>query len=87
MMYLGLILFILTFVVIAPKSQVFLLGLATSAGAWMSAWAPFSYVLLMILLVSPFVGIYLLRTWPERVEEESPMAKYLRESPVDQDED
>ncbi|GEM_PF-1929771 len=85
MAYLGAILFILIFVLIAPQSRIFLLGLATGAGVWIANWAPFSYILLLILLAAPFVGMYLVHTAPPRVDEENPMAKYRRELPIDDD--
>ena len=70
---------------IAPQSQAFLLGLATGAGAFLTAWAPFSYIFLLILLAAPCVGMYIVHTWPQRVDEENPMAKYRREMPLDED--
>jgi len=84
-MILGLVVFVLVFVAITPQSQTYLGGLTTVAGAWIANWAPFSYILLLILLAAPFVGIHLVRTWPAHVEEENPMAKYRRELPVDED--
>ena len=84
MAFLGAILFILLFVLITPQSQVFLHGLAAGACAWIANWAPFSYILLLILLAAPFVGIHLMRTWPVRVDEENPMAKYRKELPFDE---
>ena len=82
-MVLGTILFILVFVLAAPQSRTFLAGLAAGAGVWIADWAPFSYILLSILTAAPFVAIYLIRTWPVRVEAENPMAKYRREDPQD----
>jgi hypothetical protein len=41
MMFLGAFLFILFFVMIAPQSQAYVLGLANGAGTWIAAWAPF----------------------------------------------
>ena len=84
-MYLGLVGFILVFVLAAPQSRLFLAGLATGAGAWIADWAPFSYILLLILLAAPFVGMHLVRTWPVRVDEENPMAKYRKENPLEED--
>jgi hypothetical protein len=81
-MYIGLILFMLIFVLMAPQSRAFLVGAAVGAGAWIDGWAPFSYILLTILVVAPFVAIHLVRTWPARVEEENPMAKYRKENPA-----
>lgn len=84
-MILGIAAFILVFVMIAPKSQVFLLGLATDAGTFIHEWAPFSYILMLLVVAALFVGIWLLRTWPVRVDEGNPMAKYRQESPPDDD--
>ena len=85
MMSLGLILFILFFVAMMPQSRAVLLAAATGAAAWIAAWAPFSYLLLLILVAAPFAGIHLVRTWPKTVEPENPMAKYRREVPLDED--
>ena len=84
-MLIGLILFILVFLAIMPQSQAFLLASAASVGAWIAAWAPFSYLLLLILPAASFAGIHLMRTWPQAVEPENPMAKYRREMPLDED--
>lgn len=85
MAFLGAILFVLIFVMIAPQTRIFLLGLATGAGVWIADWAPFSYILLLILLAAPFAGMHLVRTAPLRVDEENPMAKYRKELPLDED--
>ena len=85
MAFLGAILFVLIFVMIAPQTRIFLLGLATGASAWIADWAPFSYILLLILLAAPFAGMHLVRTAPLRVDEENPMAKYRKELPLDED--
>jgi cell division protein FtsW (lipid II flippase) len=85
MMYLGAILFLLFFVMIAPQSRTFVLGLATAAGAFIADWAPFSYVLVLILVAVPFVVMYMVHTAPQRVDPENPMAKYRREMPLDEE--
>lgn len=85
MAFLGAILFVLIFVMIAPQTRIFLLGLAAGAGVWIADWAPFSYILLLILLAAPFAGMHLVRTAPLRVDEENPMAKYRKELPLDED--
>jgi len=83
--YLGPILFILMFALISGRTRTFLLGLATGASAFITSWAPYSYIFLLILLAAPCVGVYLVHTWPPRVDEENPMAKYRREAPLDDD--
>jgi cell division protein FtsW (lipid II flippase) len=84
-MFLGAILFVLVFVMIAPQSRAFLLGTATSAGVFLTAWAPFSYVLVVILVAVPVVVMYMVQTAPQRVDPENPMAKYRKETPIDED--
>jgi hypothetical protein len=84
-MFIGAGLFLLLFVLIAPQSRTFVAGLATAAGAFMTAWAPFSYVLALILVALPFVVMYMVHTAPPRVDPENPMAKYRREMPLDED--
>ena len=83
--YLGAILFILIFVLISPATRIYLLGLATAAGVWIADWAPFSYILLLIVVAAPFAGMHLVRSAPVRVDEENPMAKYRRELPFEDD--
>jgi hypothetical protein len=84
-MLIGLILFVLFFIVLMPQSRTFLLASAAGVGAWLAEWAPFSYLLMLIVLAAPFAGVYLMRTWPQREEPENPMAKYRREMPIDED--
>ncbi len=84
-MTIGLVLFVLFFVLIAPQSRAFLLGLAAGAGAFITDWAPFSYILLLILVAAPFAGMYVVHTWPKRVDPGNPMAKYRNEAPCDED--
>jgi hypothetical protein len=32
-----------------------------------------------------FAGLYIIQTWPAHVEPESPMAKYRRETPMEEE--
>ena len=85
MMYLGLMLFLLTFILLAPTTRGYLAGVLVGLTGFMSSWAPFSYVLLICLLGALFAGLYLIHTWPAHVEPENPMAKYRREAPIEED--
>jgi hypothetical protein len=85
MMFLGAILFILFFIGITPQTRHFVIGAAAGTAAWVADWAPVSYFLLLIVLAAPFAGMYIMHTWPQRVVEENPMAKYRRETPLDED--
>jgi hypothetical protein len=85
MMYLGLFLFMLTFILLAPQSRAFLGSLFVGVSAFMTGWAPFSYLLVLILFGALFAGLYIIQTWPAHVEPESPMAKYRRETPMEEE--
>jgi hypothetical protein len=78
------VLFVLVFILVAPATRAFIFASLAHASTWMISWAPFSFLLLGILLVAPLAAIYLMKTWPVHVEPENPMAKYRREA-VDQD--
>ena len=85
-MGIGVVLFVLVMILIAPASRAFLGTCVAGFSAWMVHWAPFSFVILAILMAAPVVGIYLIKTWPVHVEPENPMTKYRREAPVDEGE-
>jgi len=84
-MFLGAILFMLIFVLLAPQSRAFLGNLTVNFAAFLTAWAPFSYVLLLVLISALFAGLWLIHSWPKYVEPENPMAKYRRDSPLEED--
>lgn len=86
-MYLGAFLFMMIFVLLAPQSRAFLGSLAVGAGSFMSAWAPFSYLIVLILMAAMFAGIYVIHSWPARVDPENPMAKYRREAETTMDDE
>ena len=85
MMYLGLVMFLVTFILLAPQTRGYLGTVAVGLVAFLNNWAPFSYILLMVLLGSLFAGFYLIHSWPAHVEPENPMAKYRRDAPVEED--
>jgi hypothetical protein len=85
MAFLGAVLFALIFLMLAPQTQGYLGSVQAGLFAFMSSWAPFSYLLLLILLGAFFAGMYMIKTWPQHVEPENPMAKYRRDAPVEED--
>ena len=82
-MFLRPALFLLVFVLIAPQSRSYLGLCLASAGKWISAWSPFSYILLLMLPIAGLASVYIVQKWPERIEPESPMAKYRKEIPFE----
>lgn len=73
------IIFLGAFLMIAPQSREFLFSHLTSAGERIHAWAPFSYIAVMLFLIAPFASMYLVRKWPAKPEPEDPMAKYKKD--------
>jgi hypothetical protein len=81
--FLGACLFALVFIMLAPPTRTFVLTHLTGAAEWLMAWAPISFILVAILIAAPIISVILVRTWPEHVEPENPMAKYRRD-PLDE---
>ena len=74
---------LLTFILIAPQSRAYLGSHLTVVGEWIHAWAPLSYLLLMLLPAAGFASAYMVKTAPPIEEPENPMAKYRNEIPFD----
>ena len=82
-MFLGTILFTVVVLLIAPQSRLFIMACLANASGFIDHFAPFSYILMMGLVVATFGFVYVLKSWPKSEEPENPMAKYRREDPVD----
>jgi hypothetical protein len=78
-------LFLLVFILIAPQSRAYLGARVATAAAWINAWAPYSYILLLLLPIAALASAYVVRKWPVRVEPENPMAKYRKEVPYEEE--
>ena len=76
MAYIGCILFGLMFMVMTAQSNGTLQQRMDHTFSWLHSWAPFSYLLILIVLVSPVVMMKVMNSWPKREEPEDPMAKY-----------
>ncbi|MEO8593950.1 MAG: hypothetical protein ABI759_11565 [Candidatus Solibacter sp.] len=81
MAILGVALFVLMFALMIPQCQAFLFATADNALVFVRNWAPLSYIVIAVIVVGPIAAMYLVHTWPRRVEPESPMAKFRRELP------
>jgi hypothetical protein len=82
-MFLGTILFTVVVLLVAPQSRLFIMTRLASTGSFIDHWAPFSYILMLLLVAATFAAMYVMKSWPKTVEAENPMAKYRREDPVD----
>lgn len=76
MAYLGTLVFALFFLMLSSKAREFLGGVFAGAGDWMDKWAPFSYIVLAIIVLVPSVAALVLIKWPQPPEPENPMARY-----------
>jgi hypothetical protein len=76
MAYVGCILFGLIFMVITAKSNGAMGARVNQTLVWLHAWAPFSYILLLIVLAAPVVSFKIMHSWPKHEEPEDPMARY-----------
>ena len=76
MAYIGVILFALMFYVITSNTSGSMGQRMDETFAWLHAWAPFSYLLILIVLVAPVVSMKIVMSWPKQQEPEDPMAKY-----------
>ena len=73
---LGTLAFALFFVLLAPATRNMLLGVMTGAGDWIDKWAPFSYILLAVVVIVPSILALALIKWPQPPEPENPLARY-----------
>ena len=71
--------FLVFFLMIAPKSRALLAGWMGDAGAWVTAWAPFSYLIVAMVIAAPIAAMILMIKWPKPLEPENPLAKYKHE--------
>lgn len=70
------LIFLVMFILIAPKSRNHLAVWMGDAGVWMKAWAPLSYIIVAVAIIAPLVAAILMFRWPKVVEPERPMAHY-----------
>ena len=80
---LGAVLFLILFLLIAPQTRAMITGMLGQSGDWITNWAPFSYVILMLIAVSGIFSMYLMTRWPKIPEPENPLAKYKKDDLAD----
>ena len=83
--YLGCVLFGLIFVAMSAKSTGGLGAQVNQTLAWVHAWAPYSYLLIFIVLAAPVVSFKIMHSWPKREEPVDPMARYRHGDDVMED--
>jgi hypothetical protein len=85
MAYLGTALFALFFILLSSKTREFLGGAFAGAGDLIGKWAPFSYIVLAIVVLVPSILALVLIKWPQQPEPENPMARYKAATDVMED--
>jgi hypothetical protein len=83
-MFLGTGLFLVVMLLVAPQSRLFLETCLASGGGFIHAYAPFSYVLILLPPVAMIGSMFVLRTWPKTPDPENPMAKYKNDRPYEE---
>ena len=78
----GAILFAVMFLLIGPTTRSMMGDRLGGFGQWIGAWSPFSYLILAVVLAAPIYAVQLMLSWPQHVEPENEMKKYLRENPT-----
>lgn len=81
----GAVLFLVMFLLIAPQTRKVLVNMLGQSGGWVSSYAPFSYIILLFLLVAAFFSLHLMMHWPKTPEPDNPMAKYKHDDLADVD--
>ena len=71
--------FLIFFLLIAPKTRALILGWMNDAGAWVTNWAPFSYLIIVLAIAAPLAAAMLMIKWPKVPEPENPLARYKHE--------
>lgn len=80
MSYIGCGLFGLFFLVISAQGTGGLHTRMMESLTWLQEWAPFSYLAILILMISGIVSIRTMLTWPKQEEPEDPMAQMRHEA-------
>ena len=81
----GASLFLVFFLLIAPKTRAIISGMLGQSGDWISHYAPFSYVVLMVVAAAGLFSLTLMVRWPKVPEPENPLAKFKRDDLADVD--
>jgi phosphotransferase system glucose/maltose/N-acetylglucosamine-specific IIC component len=77
MAFIGALLFALIFMLLKSSIRNPIIASLTNAGHWMVAWAPYSFIILaLVLFIAPVASFLIMKRWPETPEPEDPLARY-----------
>jgi len=80
MAYIGCVLFALIFLLMSAVETGSLQERMAHTLDWIHRWAPYSYVVIAIVVLAPMLMVRVMHSWPARKEPEDPMAKYRRQA-------
>lgn len=71
--------FLFIFVLMMPQIRGPLFERLGGAGEWIGKWAPFSYIVLALLLAATIAALVIMIKWPAPPPPEDPLAKYKKQ--------
>ena len=71
--------FLFIFILMMPQVRGPLVERLGGAGELIVKWAPFSYIVLALLLAATITALILMIKWPATPEPEDPLAKYKKQ--------
>ena len=80
MNYIGCALFALMFFVMTAQTSGSIHDRLSQSMSWLHDWSPYSYLMILILVIAGIVSAMSTMSVPEREEPEDPMAKYRRQA-------
>ena len=76
MALIGAVLFALIFILLKSSVRQ-AIGASLASGAdWIVSAAPFSFIVVILVLMAPIASFILMKRWPKVQEPENPMARY-----------
>jgi hypothetical protein len=79
MTLLGIGLFVLIFLMLMPSYRGMLEHSLSATGDWIGKYAPFSYLVLALILIVPVIATIVIMNKPNPPEPENPLARYKAE--------
>jgi hypothetical protein len=79
MSILGILLFVLIFVMIGSGSRAMVVKILGGADEWIVKYAPLSYLILVVIVVVPVAAAIVVWKWPVPPEPENPLARFKHE--------
>jgi hypothetical protein len=79
----GTVLFVLIFLLLAPSSRDHIGHVFGEAAEWIGKWSPYSYGVLVLVLVIPVAALIAVMRAPGPPEPENPLARFKAEEYLD----